>query len=70
MHGRLDSDGLGYTPGYGSVRVVILSTGLVRVRITALCYGYGSGSKKCCRPTRRPLAVVTTFLHGPVMRSS
>ena len=35
----------GYTRGYGSGRVVILSTGRVRVRVTVLCYGYGSGSK-------------------------
>src|SRR6218665_2343465 len=45
MHGRLDSDGYGYTRGHGSGRVVILSTGRVRVRGTVLCYGYGSGSK-------------------------
>jgi len=43
--GRLDSDGYGYTRGYGSGRVVILSTDRVRVRVTILCYGYGSGSK-------------------------
>src|SRR6218665_2976336 len=43
--GRLDSDGYGYTRGYGSGWVVILSTGRVRVRVTVLCYGYGSGSK-------------------------
>src|SRR6218665_1784889 len=29
----------------GTDRVVILSTGRVRVRVTILCYGYGSGSK-------------------------
>ena len=42
---RLASDGYDYTRGYGSGRVVILSTGRVRGRLTALCYGYGSGSK-------------------------
>ena len=31
--------------GYGSGRVVILSTGRVWGRVTVLCYGYGSGSK-------------------------
>jgi len=41
--GRLNCDGYGYTRGYGSGRVEILSTG--RVRATVLCYGYGSGSK-------------------------
>src|SRR6218665_1391635 len=41
--GRLNCDGYGYTRGYGSGRVEILSTGRVRVRITVLCYGYGSG---------------------------
>jgi len=41
--GRLDCDGYGYTRGYGSGRVVILSMG--QVRVTVLCYGYGSGSK-------------------------
>src|SRR6218665_3250303 len=45
MHGRLDSDRYGYTRGYGSGWVVILSTGRVRVRETIMCYGYGSGSK-------------------------
>jgi len=39
--GRLDSDGTGIPADTG--RVVILSTG--RVRVTVLCYGYGSGSK-------------------------
>jgi len=38
--GRLDNDGYGYTRGYRSGRVVILSTG--RVRVTVLCYGSGS----------------------------
>ena len=38
-------DGYGYTRGYRSDRIVILSTGRIRVRITVLCYGYGSGSK-------------------------
>src|SRR6218665_3387544 len=45
MHGRLNSDGYGYTRGYGSGRVVIWSTGRVQVRVMILCYGYGSGSK-------------------------
>ena len=44
MPGRLDSDGYRYTSGYGSGREVIVSTGRVRVLITILCYGYGSGS--------------------------
>ena len=35
----------GYTRGYGSGRVVILSTGRVRVRVAVLCYGYGSVAK-------------------------
>ena len=45
---RLCSEGYGHTRFYGSRRVVIFSTGLVRVRVrvrlTVLCYGYVSGS--------------------------
>src|SRR6218665_3076712 len=54
---RLAIDGYGYTGGYGSGRVVILSTGRVRVRVTVQCYEYGSGSKTAvpadpyCRPS-------------------
>ena len=43
--GRLDGDGYGYTRGYGSGRLEILCTGRVQVRLTIMCYGYGSGSK-------------------------
>jgi len=43
---RVNCEGYGYTRGYGSGRVEILSTGRVWVRVTVLCYGYRSGSKK------------------------
>src|SRR6218665_2222707 len=41
MHGKAYLTGTGIPAGTG--RVEILSTG--RVRVTVLCYGYGSGSK-------------------------
>src|SRR6218665_1656947 len=51
--GRLDSDGYGYTRGYGSGRVVILSTGRVRVRSCAT--GTGRVAKMLYPQTPTPL---------------
>lgn len=36
---------------YGSGRVVILNTDLVRVRVTVQCYGYGSGCRSALQPS-------------------